>query len=103
MTNYEKAIRTVTEVKTLKSHMESLGKVMALSEDGQLTQLISQVIWGLQYQFQNSTSKSMPTSLLFHPIPPTIQMVEYCKQQMRFKKPEWQVLAERNGWLPPPR
>lgn len=100
MNSYERTARTVNEVKTLKSHMESLGKILATSEDDQLRALISQVVWALQHQLQHSTSKSIPTSLMFYPVPQTIQLLEYCKSQTRHKKPEWQVLAERNGWAP---
>ena len=100
MNIYERTDRTVNEVKTLKSHMESLGKILATSEDDQLRALISQVVWALQHQLQHSTSKSIPTSLMFYPVPQTIQLLEYCKSQTRHKKPEWQVLAERNGWAP---
>lgn len=103
MSSYDKTIRTVTEVKTLASHMASLGKIMATSEDAQLSSLIANVVFVLQYQFQHSTAKSTPTSLMFHPVPQTIQLVDYCKYQNRLKKPEWQLLAERNGWTPPGR
>lgn len=100
MNSYERTVRTINEVKTLKSHMESLGKILATSEDDQLRAFISQVIWVLQHQLQHSTSKSIPTSLMFYPVTQTIQLLEYCKFQNRHKKPEWQVLAERNGWTP---
>ena len=103
MSSYDKAIKTVTEVKNLASHMTSLGKIMALSEDPNLYMLITNVVLALQYQYQHSTARSTPTSLMFHPIPQTVQLVEYCRQQNRLKKPEWQVLAEQNGWTPPQR
>ena len=76
---------------------------MEQSEDMHLSNLIALVVKILQYQYENSTAKSTPTSLMFHPVPPTIQLVEYCRYQTRLKKPEWQVLAEQNGWTPPPR
>jgi hypothetical protein len=103
MSNYDKTIRSVTEVKVLTSHMTSLGKIMAASEDMQLCNFISSVVYALQYQFQHSTSKSTPTSLMFHPVPATVQLVDYCKYQNRLKKPEWQVIAESKGWIPPHR
>ncbi|WP_156880511.1 hypothetical protein [Thermomonas fusca] len=100
MNSYERTVRTINEVKTLKSHMESLGKILATSEDDHLRALIAQVVFALQHQLQHSTSKSIPTSLMFYPIPQTIQLLDYCKFQNQQKKPEWQVLAERNGWTP---
>lgn len=100
MNSYEKTVRTINEVKTLKSHMESLGKILATSEDDHLRAFIAQVVFALQHQLQHSTSKSIPTSLMFYPVPQTIQLLDYCKFQNQQKKPEWQVLAERNGWAP---
>lgn len=100
MNSYERTVRTINEVKTLKSHMESLGKILATSEDDHLRALIAQVVFALQHQLQHSTSKSIPTSLMFYPVPQTIQLFDYCKFHNHHKKPEWQVLAERNGWAP---
>ena len=101
MENYDKTIRTVTEVKTMTSHMTALGKLMASSEDGNLCSLIAQLVQALQYQYEHSTNKSIPTSLMFFPIPQTMQLVGYCKQQNQLRKPEWKVIAEQNGWTPP--
>jgi len=101
MSVYGETIRTVTEVKTLGAHLTSLGKIMASSEDAQLAQLIANVVFSLQFQFQHSTAKSTPTSLMFHPVPATVELVNFCKYQNRLKKPEWQILAESHGWTPP--
>lgn len=101
MNSYDKTIKSVTEVKTLVAHMTSLGQIMATSEDTSLFDLITEVVMALQYQHQHSMAKSTPTSLLFHPIPPTVRLVDYCRRKIMLKKPEWQVLAERNGWTPP--
>lgn len=103
MSNYEKTIRSITEVKILTSHMTSLGKLMAITEDNHLRNLIAHVVQALQYQYENSTSKKTPTSLMFFPIPQTMQLHDYCRQQNRLKKPEWQVVAETEGWTPPRR
>ena len=99
--SYDRAIRTVTEVKTMTSHMTSLGKLMASSGDVNLCNLIANVVMTLQYQYENSNSRSTPTSLLFLPTPQTMQLLDYCKHQNRMRKAEWQVIAEQNGWRPP--
>ena len=103
MSIYDKTIKSVTQVKTMTSHMTSLGKLMAITEDMHLRNLIAHLVQALQYQYENSTAKSTTTSLMFFPIPQTIQLVDYCKHQERHKRPEWQVLAEQNGWTPPLR
>lgn len=101
MSDYEKTIRSLTEVKPLASHMTSLGKIMAGTHDAQLYGLISGAIVAFQYQHQHSVSKSTPTSLMIYPIPQTIALSNYCRQFIGLKKPEWQILAERHGWRPP--
>lgn len=103
MSNYEKTIRSITEVKTMTSHMTALGKLMAITEDFHLRNLIANLVQALQYQYENSTAKSTPTSLMFFPIPQTMQLLEYCRHQNRLKKAEWQVIAESEGWTPPQR
>ena len=101
MSNYNKAIRTATEVKTISSHMVSLGKIRAASEDEQLNYFIARLIFALQYQHEQSKAKSTPTSLTFNQLEETFRLIEYCNYQNRLKKPEWQIVAERNGWSPP--
>lgn len=103
MSNYEKTIRSITEVKTMTSHMTALGKLMAITEDFHLRNLIAKLVQALQYQHENSTSKSTPTSLMFFPIPQTMHLHDYCRHQNRLKKAEWQVIAESEGWTPPVR
>ena len=100
MSNYDKTIRSVAEVKTISSHMISLGKIRATSEDDQLNFFIASLVLALQYQHQHSKAKSTPTSLTFHQMPETARLLDYCSYQNRLKKPEWQLLAERNGWGP---
>lgn len=100
MNNYEKTVRTVTEVKTISAHMVALGKIRATSEDVQLNYLIQSLVVALQFPHLHGTSKGVPTSLTFWPLAETQRLLEYCSNQNRFKKPEWQVIAEREGWAP---
>ena len=30
-----------------------------------------------------------------------ISLINYCEQMVMSEKPEWQIMAERNGWTPP--
>lgn len=101
MSNYDKAIRTVSEVKTMSSHMVALGKIRAVSEDLQLNYLIQSLVVALQYPHLHGMPKHIPTSLTFWLLPETQRLLEYCQYQSSFKKPEWQILAERHGWIAP--
>lgn len=104
-TIYEDAVRTVDEVKTLSSHMSALGKIRARSEDQQLNNLVQSLVGALQLQYQqvNAVTRSTPTSLTFYPNMETQALIQYCRWRIGSDKPEWQVLAEQNGWAPPVR
>lgn len=95
---YERTIKTATEVKTLSSHMSALGKIRAGSEDDELSFYIEALIRALQFYHQQSYARSTPTSLTFDPIMETVRLLDYCSFHTRSNKPEWQVIAERNGW-----
>lgn len=101
MSNYDKTIKTATEVKTISGHMISLGKIRATSEDEELNFYIEALVLALQFHHQKSKAKSTPTSLTFNPLQETIRLLDYCDYHNQSKKPEWQVLAERNGWSRP--
>lgn len=101
MSVYAKTIRTLAEVKTITAHMVSLGKIRAESEDQELGYLIANLVVALQYFHQQNKARSTPTSLTFQPAGETNPLLNYCNFHERSKKPEWQVLAERNGWKPP--
>lgn len=101
MSIYAKTLKSVREVKTISAHMVALGKIYASSEDEQLNQRIQALVTALEFPFNHGTGRSTPTSLTFRMLPATYWLIEYCKFQRASKKPEWQILAEQNGWIPP--
>jgi len=101
MSIYAKTLKSVREVKTISAHMVALGKIYASSEDELLNQHIQAVVTTLEFPFKHGTGRSTPTSLTFQILPQTYWLIEYCKLQRASKKPEWQILAEQNGWIPP--
>ena len=101
MSIYSNTIKSVIEIRTISAHLGALGKIMALTEDRQLYDLIQYLVFNLQYQMQHSVGRQIPISLMSFPSQQVVQLVEYCKYQKQGKKEEWQVLAERNGWSPP--
>lgn len=78
--------------------MSALGKIRAGSEDDELNFYIEALIRALQFYHQQGNFRSTPTSLTFDPLPEAIRLLDYCSIYVRSNKPEWQVLAERNGW-----
>ena len=101
MSIYAKTLKSVREVKTISAHMVALGKIYASSEDELLNQHIQAVVTTLEFPFKHGTGRSTPTSLTFQILPQTYWLIEYGKSQRASKKPEWQILAEQNGWIPP--
>ena len=63
MSIYANTIKSVTEIRTLSAHLGALGKIMALTEDRQLYELIQYVVFALQYQMQHSMGRPIPISL----------------------------------------
>ncbi len=101
MSTYAKTLKSVREVKTISAHMVALGKIYASSEDALLNQHIQSVVTTLEFPLNHGTGRSTPTSLTFRMLPQTYWLIEYCKSQRASKKPEWQILAEQNGWISP--
>lgn len=101
MSSYEKTLSSLKEIKTAASHLTALGKIRATSEDTNLVRAIDALVRELQSSHARSTSKSTPFSLEAATAPEAINLIKYCKQAIGNKKPEWQILAERNGWTPP--
>jgi len=102
MNSYEETIKSLTEVKTIASHLTAFGKIRAKSEDEFLIQLIENLIRELQSVHVNNKKKSTPISLDKSSALEVVNLIKYCKKAIGSKKHEWQILAERNGWTPPP-
>ena len=103
MNYYDKTLRTIDEVKTITSHMVALGKIRTATEDEHLKYLIEGLVFALQYPHLHRVQKPVPTSLMFFPLQETQRLHQYCRTFFLSNRVEWQVLAERNGWIPPPR
>ena len=99
---YDKTLRTLKEVKTIPKHMAALGMIRIETEDMKLTSLIEDVLNVLHYFLQEGSSKTTPVALDIVPTPQAWNLFGYCQTYKTQKKPEWKVIAEREGWRPPP-
>ncbi|MBY8130832.1 hypothetical protein HPK20_15490 [Vibrio fluvialis] len=100
MNNYEKFLRSVSEVKTLSAHLTALGKIKLASEDEKFKAAIDSIIPYLQRKHAKSKAKSTPVSLDKTNIQEINALISACQKVVGTKKPEWQILAERHGWEP---
>lgn len=98
---YDKTIRTIKEVKTIPKHMTALGMIRIESEDLRLTASIEGLLSALHFFLQQGSSKSTPLALDIVPTPQAWELLLYCQTYKTQKKPEWQVVAEREGRRPP--
>ncbi len=102
MTIYEETIDALKDMKTIASHIKCLGKIMNKTEDTQLATLLGNAITRSQASHADPRvkNKSTPGSL-YNSTDSQIQiLIKYCESIIPTKRPEWQVLAERNGWVP---
>jgi hypothetical protein len=101
MSYYKKALDSLKEIKTISAHMTALGKIRASTEDTNLIRAIDDLVHELQEVHTKSKSKSTPLSLDTAKNSKAKALVQYCSNAIGTKKPEWQILAERHGWVPP--
>lgn len=101
MSTYANVVKLMKEVKSVTSFITALGKIRAKTEDTKLTQLLDEVIGALSaLRTSMKSNKSAPICLEKADNPKVIALKTYCENFIKNKKPEWQVLAERNGWGP---
>lgn len=63
--------------------------------------MIIYVAYDLQRRHMDSYNKSTPVSLERWNNQIVQNLIQYCNYMIGEKKPEWQVLAEQHGWIPP--
>lgn len=99
---YEKIISELKDLKSVASHITSLGKIMNKTEDTRLQKLLAEVIRELQHMHirPDFKYKSTPLNLINGKSNTIRELINYCMTFITVQKPEWQVLAERHGWAP---
>ena len=97
---HKETLTSVSEFKTFAAHITALGKLRLKTEDTTLSKHIEAVIAELQTVHIRSSSKSTPVSVANAKSQSVKALVAYCKQIIGTQKPEWQILAEKNGWGP---
>ena len=100
MNIHEEVLESISEFKTISTHITALGKLRLKTEDAMLVKGIDSVISQLQLAHNQVKSKSTPISVEKANIRAANELVSYCRKIIGTKKPEWQIVAERNGWGP---
>ena len=105
MNSYEKILKIAKELKPLKSHITAIGKIRASTEDKVLVAKIDSAVRAMTRVLSLPLSpviknKTIPMILENAPDKNIHSLIEYCEMNISGKKPEWQLLAEQNGWTP---
>lgn len=100
MNLYEKTIETISSTKTFLSHIKDLDKIKQSTEDQSLKNGIKNVIIELTNIYARVKVKSIPVSLEAVNSRHISVLIKYCNKCIGSKKPEWQIIAERHGWVP---
>lgn len=101
MSLYKKVLESTKEAKTIASHITALGKIRAKTEDDVLLGKIDKAIGSMQSAHAKAKNgKSTPTFLDKSTDRAVRDPIEHCATMASSDKPEWQVVAERNGWGP---
>lgn len=102
MNIYEKVLIELTKGNTLKSKHNNLMKLFYSTEDTYLKYYLHKhckcIKQALHY-IQNGTLEQIEDAIdsSFHYVE---ELGRYCNQMIECEKPEWQIIAERNGWGP---
>jgi hypothetical protein len=101
MKSYKDVLKSAKEAKTIAAHIKAFGKIRAKTEDKSLFDKIDKAIGSLQSAHAIAKKgKSTPTCLDKATDLRVTELLEHCKKAVADGKPEWQVIAERNGWGP---
>lgn len=103
MTIYKKVLLELHKQSTITVQHNNLMKLYYTSEDDMLKGYIRAYCKGLTVAINYSKNKlhSKASDAVSDNIPNKITLANYCEQVILTEKPEWQILAERNGWRPP--
>lgn len=102
MTVYKKVLLELNKESTLKSKHNNLMKLFYTTEDDYLKDCIRQYCKYLK-QAVHYIQNKMPgqaKDAIDNSFRPMVALSNYCNQMIECEKPEWQVIAERNGWGP---
>lgn len=104
MNIYKKLVDTLIETKTLTKHVKDLETIKVESVDDNLIIGIKNAIQEVAKIHSRSKLKSGLVSfdnINLSSQSEILKLLNFCKQQISVSKPEWQIVAERNGWKPP--
>jgi hypothetical protein len=98
---YNKVIEACTSLATIASIQNKLNRIYISTEDNQLQSLLKPALVNLVTVQREAVSRKVSShkSQCNLGNSPFKELAIYCKKTLASSKPQWQVLAERNGWV----
>lgn len=96
---YSKVLKEVKKVNNAKTLHNKLVDLCYSSEDYALRNLIMKYKAHLFEAMKYSSKSPTYNAIMMSSIADRDALIDYCSERVREGKPEWQVLAERNGWV----
>jgi hypothetical protein len=100
MTIYEEILKSIQDYKSAKRHLTSLGKFYYRTEDQLLKKNLYPVLQFINIWVESSKDTT-PKCLAQVQAVPIKKLVKYLGTIIPSKKPEWQIIALRESWIPP--
>jgi len=101
---YEKALIILREEGTPKAKHNALVRLSVTTEDMSFKEVLDKAIAGYSYYIKPGYSRQTDTiprnNREWHEymLPRKKELMDYCEFVLARGKPQWQILAEQNGW-----
>lgn len=107
-TDYKATLKALDMTGTIASILNRLGEIAVETDDNQLEQMILATAKAVRDQREKSSTKlrllSIPNSFPFGKMAEVVKATaKYCSSCKDAAEPQWQILALRAGWTPPPK
>lgn len=96
---YETVLAALLSHATLPNIINKLTKVWVSTENEKFKKALGTIITHLKDAARNQTKKSQVVSINIS-LQPYAPLAEYCHKCIASAKPQWQIIAEQNGWGP---
>jgi hypothetical protein len=94
---YAKVLEILLDISTSKQKINRLTKIWSLTEDDDLKELIAITNRHIEPRAHRKNTESVE-HIIREEDPKFSQIINYCHACIKSEKPQWQIIAERNGW-----
>ncbi len=103
MSSYRNVIKQLSKFNTTSAHVNGLTNIKNKSQDIKLNKAIDVLVLELMGATTSNNNKSTKITLDKSKKLSVTNLMNICNAAISSEKPEWQIMAEKNGWTPPPK